>query len=517
MQKIFQAFALLFLASGCGMLGICKTDADCHALHADSFCYAGKNPKPGDSGVCTRKPGGSVDAPAGGSVDGLGGGSVDGPGGKSGVEAAAGLVISSFSPPEAAHGTKLHIQGKGFSAVPLENSVTFNGVAAAVVSAIPDEIVVEVPKNMLCTGPVRVTVDGKTATSTTDFTYVPTAVVSTVAGSGPTGYSNYGGGFAEGQGDVARFNEPYGIAIDTVGNLYVADAGNHRIRKISPGGVVSTFAGSGTNGHADAYFGTDAQFSSPVGITIDAADNLYVADYWNHRIRKVLSGGVIVSTIAGSGATGTGSMGGFIEGNGSESQFCEPEGIAIDVKTGDLYVADRENNRIRKISQGWSENWVSTFAGDGTKGSADRTGTAAQFEELHGIAIDAAGNLYAVDNTSIRKISPQGEVSTLVGPTFVDSSTGKETSFHSPHGIAIDTAGNLYVADYWHHCIRKVTSAGVVSTLAGNCGIIRSGFADGTGNVVQFDSPRGIAIDARTGNIYVSERYNHRIRKIVLE
>ena len=185
-------------------------------------------------------------------------------------------------------------------------------------------------------------------------------------------------GNADGTGTAAQFNYASGIAIDSTGNLYVADYSNHRIRKITPSGVVSTFAGS-SQGYADGN-GTAAQFNSPYGIAIDSSGNLYVADYYGRRIRKISTAGV-VSTFAGAN--------GYVDGAGTIARFSSPSGITQDY-LGNLYVADRRNHKIRKITP---DGVVSSFAGS-SQGYADGTGTAAQFNSPYGIAIDSAGNLY---------------------------------------------------------------------------------------------------------------------------
>jgi len=264
--------------------------------------------------------------------------------------------ITGFSPTEAAHGATITITGKNFSAVPNENSVTFNGVVATVVSATPTEIKVTVPKSLVSTSTVRITVAGKTASSAIPFTYLPTYVVTTLAGSGTAGFAN-------GIGTVTQFNYPAGIVVDASGNVYVADYNNHRIRKITSAGVVTTLAGSGTAGFANGT-GTAAQFNVPVDIAVDASGNMYVADELNHRIRKITSAGV-VTTLAGSGTEG------FADGTGTAARFNYPAGIAVDV-SGNVYVADQYNHRIRKITPA---GVVTTLAGE-TAGFADDTGTA---------------------------------------------------------------------------------------------------------------------------------------------
>jgi DNA-binding beta-propeller fold protein YncE len=329
-------------------------------------------------------------------------------------------------------------------------------------------------------------------------------MVSTLAGSDLEG-------FADGKGAAARFEGPEGIAVDAAGNLYVADAYNQRIRKITPEGEVSTLAGSGEYGFADGE-GRNAQFRSPSGITIDTAGNLYVADVDNHRIRKVTPEGE-VSTLAGSGPTGY-ENGGFADGEGNKARFNYPHGIAID-GAGNLYVADFWNYCIRKIT---AKGEVSTFAG-GKRGFANGTGGAARFYTPVGIALDAAGNLYVAEvrNPRIRKITPQGAVSTFAGGKkgFADG-TGSAVRFSSPYGIAIDAAGNLYVTDGINNRIRRIAAEGKVTTLAGGGDEDGDCLADGEGSAARFCDPRGIAIDAE-GNLYVADSHNNRIRKIVIQ
>jgi sugar lactone lactonase YvrE len=261
--------------------------------------------------------------------------------------------------------------------------------------------------------------------------------------------------------------------------------------------LVSTFAG-GKLGFADGI-GGDAEFCFPNGIASDAAGNLYVADTANDRIRKITPAGE-VSTIAGG-------VHGFADGIGGDARFKLPSGIASDA-AGNLYVADTANDRIRKITPAGE---VSTLAGD-EYGFADGVGSDARFKLPFGITSDAAGNLYVADhyNNRIRKITPAGVVSTIAGSEegFADGIEG-DARFHRPTGIVVDAAGNLYVADSGNDRIRKITQAGVVSTLAGG----EEGLADGVGSDARFNEPRGIAIDA-AGNLYVADYGNDRIRKI---
>jgi len=321
-----------------------------------------------------------------------------------------------------------------------------------------------------------------------------TVVVSTFAGSDKYGGDN------DGTGSEAQFGLPTGITIDVSGNLYVTDAYNHRIRKITPAGVVTTLAGS-TAGYADGTK-SDARFYDPEGITIDKSGNLYVADAGNNRIRKVTPAGV-VTTLAGSGRYGD------TDATGGAAEFTYPTNIAVDA-LGNLYVSDYYNHRIRKVTP---TGVVTTLAGS-SSGYADGTGSAAQFYFPDGIAIDASGNLYVadIDNSCIRKVTSTGVVTTFVGSTtggYADG-TGSEAQFAHPTGIAIDKTGNLYVVDTYNERIRKVTPDGVVTTLAGSG---TQGYLDGVGDVAEFFSPLDIAIDA-SGNLYVADYWNHCIRKI---
>jgi len=244
----------------------------------------------------------------------------------------------------------------------------------------------------------RIAVDAKGNLYVTDSTghsirkITPQGEISTLAGSGKEG-------FADGPGSQAQFAFPVGIAVDAKGFLYVADRRNHRIRTISPAGVVSTLAGSSTAGFADGP-GSQAQFEWPLGIAADKAGNLYVAEANNHRIRTLSPAGV-VSTLAGSGEAG------FADGPGGEAKFAFPSDIAVDAK-GNLYVADANNHRIRKITP---QGLVSTLAGGGETGEeaggfADGPGSEARFNRPSRIAIDSKGNLYVMDfgNNQIRKL-----------------------------------------------------------------------------------------------------------------
>ena len=305
-------------------------------------------------------------------------------------------------------------------------------------------------------------------------------------------------GSTDGTGSAAQFNAPFNVAVDSSGTIYVADTFNYRIRKITSAGAVTTLAGS-TYGFADGT-GAAAQFSAPTGVAVDSSGTVYVADFFNNRIRKITSAGV-VTTLAGSGTEG------FADGTGVAAQFYRPYGVAVD-SSGTVYVADSSNHRIRKVT---SAGAVTTLAGSGTAGYPEGTGSAAQFDNPYGVAVDSAGTVYVADfgNNSIRKITPAGVVTTLAGSTY-GFADGTAAKFAGPTSVAVDSSGTVYVADSDNHRIRTITPAGVVTTLAGS-GV--AGFADGTGGAAQFKSPYGVAVDS-SGTVYVADTGNNRIRKI---
>lgn len=303
-----------------------------------------------------------------------------------------------------------------------------------------------------------------------------------------------------GVGPVSRLDYPYGIVCDASGNIYVADAGHNQIKKITPGGVASVFAGSGAAGSADGP-GTAATFSRPWGLAMDKAGNIYVADAANNKIRKVSTSGV-VSTIAGNGNAGANN------GFATSATFNNPAGVAVDA-AGNVYVVDSNNNLIRKIQPGGS---VSTFAGNGQVSSLDGNGTAAGFYDPHGIAINSSGYLYIADgNNRIRLISPNADVTTFAGfNSGNQDGVGTGASFYFPIGIVINALGDLYVADTGNNEIRKVTAGGVVTTVAGNGSI---GSVDGNGRSASINAPIGITLDP-SGNLYVTDGPDNKIRKI---
>ena len=339
-------------------------------------------------------------------------------------------------------------------------------------------------------------------------------LVSTLAGNGTPGYSDGDGG----PNGSAEFHSPNGVAVASTGIVYVADYGNHRVRQIDLLGNVTTLAG-GAQGFADGSGGADgsAQFNGPFGIAMamDGSGSIYVADTGNNRIRKIDSNGV-VTTVAGNGISGD------IDGTGGptgSAEFAAPCAVAVDT-SGNLYVADRANNRIRLIDR---DGNVTTFSGNGSLGSDDGTGGrdgSAQFAQPSGVAVDAAGNVYVADtaNVRIRKLDPHGNATTLAGNGqngYVDGTGGPVGSaeFGLVYSLAVDQHGNVYASDHDHNRVRLVNAAGDVTTLAGNG---KQGFADGTGGpegAAEFYGPTGIAVDA-AGRIYVADNENSCIRLV---
>ncbi|MDP2138281.1 MAG: SMP-30/gluconolactonase/LRE family protein, partial [Candidatus Didemnitutus sp.] len=307
-------------------------------------------------------------------------------------------------------------------------------------------------------------------------------------------------------GETALFQYPGSIAMDSAGNLYVADSFSNTIRKITSAGAVSTLAGS--TGMAGSQNGTGdaARFNQPGGVAVDAAGNVYVADTGNATIRKITPTGV-VTTLAG-----TADVRGNSDGVGSAASFGSPSGIAID-SAGNLYVADAFNATIRKIT---STGTVSTLAGSATlRGTADGAGAAARFNYPNGVAVDAAGTIYVADtyNATIRKITSAGVVTTLAGLAGVsgaDNGTGIMALFNQPNGLTVDTSGNVYVADTGSSTIRRITPAGVVTTHAGVPGI--AGLENGPGGNALFNQPRGLVVSG--SQIFVADTGNATIRVI---
>ena len=313
-------------------------------------------------------------------------------------------------------------------------------------------------------------------------------------------------GTADGQGSAARFYEPAGLARDAAGNLYVADSRNHTIRKITAAGAVTTLAGTaGAPGTTDAA-GLAAKFYLPRAVAVDATGNVFVADSGNHTVRRIAASGAGVTTLAG-----TAEREGSATGTGASARFALPAGLAA-LADGTLYVADSRNHVIRRIT---TTGDVTTFAGV-APAATDGTGADARFRQPRALDCDGAGNVYVADtlNSTIRKITPDGVATTLAGAAGETGSadgTGAEARFHQPEGLLAAADGTVYVADTLNHTIRRITAAGVVTTLAGTAG--EQGDADGTGAAARFRHPQGLAFDG-DGNLVVADTFNNLIRRV---
>ena len=326
-----------------------------------------------------------------------------------------------------------------------------------------------------------------------------------------------GNGIASGSGDggpatQATLNTPAGIALDTAGNVYIADAFSHRIRKVAPDGTISTVAGTGEVGFdGDGAPATDARLRVPLSVAIDDTGAIYIADTYNHRIRKVSPDGVI-STIAGTGALGFSGDG----GQGTAATLAYPTGIAV-AEDGALFIADTRNHRVRRLA---ADGTITTVAGTGAAGFNGDGGpaTLARLNNPRDVAVGPGGQLYIVDreNRRIRMVDGDGLIATVAGTGSSgfngDRGQATEANLRAPYGITVDRQGNLYIADTFNHRVRKVSPDGSISTVAGSArfGFTGDGWAAGQATL---HYPLGVATDI-AGNLYIADSFNHRIRKV---
>jgi PKD repeat protein len=343
------------------------------------------------------------------------------------------------------------------------------------------------------------------------------------------------GGGAGGLGDggpagSAQLGGPYGVAADSAGNLYIADAVDHRVRKVSPAGTITTVAGNGTAGFSgDGGPATAAQLNGLISVALDPAGNLYIADRFNHRVRKVSPAGTI-TTVAGNGTAGFSGDG----GPAGSAQLNEPFGVALDA-AGNLYIADTVNDRVRRVTPApvaagralavSGSDTITTIVGGGAGGLGDGgPATSAQLDAPASLAFDAAGNLYIADvnNNRIRKVSAGVRLGQLRNITTVagngtygfsgDGGPATSAQLRAPYGVALDGAGNVLIADAFNNRVRKVSPAGTITTVAGSgtYGFFGDG---GQAGSAQLKSPFDVAADA-AGNLYIADASNQRIRKV---
>ncbi len=400
--------------------------------------------------------------------------------------------------------------------------VNWNGSALTTTYVSASQLTASVPASLIATaGTASVTVTANASTSGS-FTFVIQAaqssgtgagIISTVAGNGTSGYSGDGG-----PATSAELSFPEGLAMDTSGNLYIADISNQRIRKVAPGGTITTVAGGGNSGLGDGGPATSSEFNDPEGVAVDASGNLYIADTQNNRIRKVTASTGVITTVAGNGTAGYSGDG----GPATSAELSYPLGVAVD-PSGNLYIADCHNVRIRKVTPSGT---ITTVAGGGNSGLGDSgPATSAELSAPDTVAVDSSGNLYIADlyTSRIRKVTASTGIITTVagnGQQGYSGDGGPATSaeLFQPFGVAVDASGNLYIADFYTNRVRMVTPGGTITTVAGN------GYGEDTGNggysgdggpatTAELWWPFGVAVDS-SGNLYIADRGNQRIREV---
>ncbi|MCL4796870.1 MAG: hypothetical protein KJZ84_20060 [Bryobacteraceae bacterium] len=334
----------------------------------------------------------------------------------------------------------------------------------------------------------------------------PQSNIRTMAGNGSQVFSGDGG-----PATAAGLHHPRGLAVDASGNVYISDVDNHRIRRVSPGGIISTIAGNGVPGDSgDGGLAVSASLSDVTGLTLDGAGNLYIADAGNRRIRKVTPNGII-STIAGTGIQGFSGDG----GPATDAQLNRPTSVLF--WAGSLYIADSSNQRIRRVS---ANGTITTIAGNGVAGFSGDGGpaTGASLRFPLGLAADGLGNLYFADgdNNRVRRISPEGIITTAAGNgsgRFAgDQGPATSASLNIPWDVTIDGAGNLYIADAGNNRVRRVDGFGLISTLTGTGA---DGYAGDGGPAADavLNFPWGLTTDP-SGRIYIADRVNNRVRLV---
>jgi hypothetical protein len=336
--------------------------------------------------------------------------------------------------------------------------------------------------------------------------------IDTVAGYGPAGYAG-----DNGLASAADLNGPHNVAIDAAGNIYIADMWNNCIRKVTAStGIITTVAGNGIASYSgDGGAATSAELYHPSGVALDTAGNIYIADYANNRIRKVTVSTNDISTVAGNGTAGYNGDG----GSAISAELNTPYSVAVDT-SGNIYISDTNNYRIRKVTV--STGVISTVAGTGAGGYTGNGGPAvsAKITQAMGLALDTSSNIYFADwgNAVIREVTAStGNISTVAGSGSNgfsgDGGPATAAKLYYPYGVAVDTAGNIYIADDVNNRIRKVSaSTGNISTVAGNGAAGYSGDG-GAATSAALEYPYGVALDT-ANNIYIADEGNNRIRAV---
>jgi uridylate kinase len=336
--------------------------------------------------------------------------------------------------------------------------------------------------------------------------------ISTVAGTGSVGYS--------GDGELATqaaLSHPSGVAVDGAGNLYIADTYNNRIREVNSSQVITTEAGTGALGDGgDGGPAFQAMLALPAGVRVDSQGNLYIADTYNNRVREVVSSSGVITTVAGTGAPGFNGDGGAPE----QATLSSPTGVVVD-GAGNLYIADTENNRVREVVAG--SDTISTVAGTGSVGYSGDGGPATQAALSHpaGVAVDSQGNLYFSDqyDQGVREVfGSTGAITTVAGTGIAgfggDSGPAAQATLNFPVGVAVDSAGNVFIADRDNNRIREVLSGSrIITTVAGTGAPDFSG-DDGAASEATLSMPHGLAVDSH-GDLFIADTYNQRVREIL--
>jgi hypothetical protein len=334
----------------------------------------------------------------------------------------------------------------------------------------------------------------------------PIPMITTVAGTGVAGFGGDGGPATD-----AQLNNPVGLGVDSAGILYIADYRNHRVRKVTLDGMITTVAGTGVAGFGgDGGPATSAQLDLPAGVDVDSAGNLYIAENNNHRVRKVTPDGVI-TTVAGTGVTGFGGDG----GPATDAQLNNPAEVMVD-SAGTLYIADFNNHRVRKVTP---DGVITTVAGTGVAGFGGDGGPAtdAQLNGPAGVVMDSAEALYVSDlfNHRVRKVTPDGVITTVAGTGVAgfsgDGGPATAAQLNTLVRIALDSADALYIADRSNHRVRKIGQDGVITTVAGT-GIAGFSGDGGPATDAQLDTPLGVAVDS-AGTLYIAD-HNERVRQV---